>query len=102
MGRLIDGHTRDRRAVSILNRHYPSSEPLSQHLFQPAGHGGASLACSYDIHVRITLQIIGYRINMQRVTLAHDRTLHCGNGINCSHPSGKDVPAILAEFLHSA
>jgi len=52
--------------------------------------------------MRITLQIIGYRINVQRVTLAHDRALHCGNGINCRHPSSKDVPAILAELLDSA
>src|SRR5712691_3603043 len=99
MGRLIDGHTRDRRAVPILDRHYTSSEPLSQDLFQPAGHGGASLARSYDIYLRITLQIIGHSVNVQRVVLAHDRTLHRGNGINRRHPSGKDVPTILAEFL---
>src|SRR5207237_5680160 len=96
--RLMDGHTRDWHAMPILDCHYTSSEPFSQHLFQSAGHGGASLARSYNIHLRITLQLIGHSVNVQRIALAHDRTLHRGNGINRRHPSSKDMPAILAEL----
>ena len=79
-----------------------SSETSVRNGSSMRGHGSARLARSYDIHLRITLQIVSHTTNVQRVALAHDRTLHCGNGINRRHPSGKDVPTILAEFLHSA
>jgi hypothetical protein len=46
-------------------------------------------------------QIIGHAVNVERVSLAHDSTLHCGNGINRRYPGGEDVPAILAELLDS-
>jgi hypothetical protein len=52
--------------------------------------------------VGVTLQIIGYAVNVESISLAHDGTPHCGNGINRCDPSGEDVPAILAELLDSA
>jgi hypothetical protein len=102
MGGFMDGHTCDRSAMPILDRHSTCREPLSQHFFQALGHRGASLASAYDIHVCVTLQIIGNAVNIQRVTLAHERTPHCGNRINRCYSSGKDVSAILTQLLDRA
>jgi hypothetical protein len=52
--------------------------------------------------VGVSLQIIGHAVNVEKVSLAHDGALHCGNGINRRYSSGEDMPAILAELLDSA
>lgn len=88
--------------MPILDRDHATCQPLSQGLFQSLGHRRTSFARSYNIDVRVTLQIIGHSVNVQRVALTHHRTPHRGNGINRRYPSGKDVPAILAELLDSA
>jgi len=50
----------------------------------------------------VSLQIIGHAVNVEHVSLAHDGTPHCGNGVNCRYPSSEDAPAILTELLDSA
>jgi hypothetical protein len=52
--------------------------------------------------VGVSLQIIGHTVNVESVFLAHNGMPHGSNGINRRYPSGKDVPAILAELLDSA
>jgi hypothetical protein len=52
--------------------------------------------------VGVALQIIGYAINIDSVSLAHDGATHCGHRINRCYPGGEDVSAILAELLDSA
>jgi len=102
MGGFMDGHTGDRSQVPILDRDHATCQPLSQGLFQALCHGGTCFTRSYDIHVCIALQIIGHTVNVEKVSLAHDRAPYCGNGINRRYSSGEDVPAILAELLDSA
>jgi hypothetical protein len=102
MGCLKYGYTRDRSKVAILDRDHATRQPLSQDLFQSLCHGGPGFTRSHDIHLGVTLQIIGYAVDAECVSLAYDRTPYCGNGINCRYPSSKDVSAILVELLDSA
>jgi len=88
--------------VPILDRDHTAGQALSQDLFQALRHGGPGFTRSYDVHVGVTLQIIGHTVNVESMSLAHDGALHCGNGINRRYPSGKEVAAILTELLDSA
>ena len=101
MGGFMDGHTGDRSQVPILDRDHAIGHPLSQDLFQALRHGGTCFTRSYDVYVCVVLQIIGHAVNVETVSLTHDSTPHCGNGINRRYSSGKDVPAILAQLLGS-
>jgi hypothetical protein len=85
--------------MSILDRNHAACQALAQDLFQALRHGGTSFTSSYDIHVGVTLQIIGPAVNVENISLTSNRTSHRGNGINRRYPGGKDIPAILAELL---
>ena len=85
--------------MPILDRDHATCQALSQDLFQALRHGSTCFTRSYDVHLRVALQIIGHTVNVESVSLTHDGTLHCGNGINRRYPSGEDVPAILTELL---
>jgi hypothetical protein len=101
MGGFMDGHTGDRSQVPILDRDHTICEPLSQDLFQALRHRGTCFTRAYDVHVCVAPQIIGRAVNVETVSLAHDGTTHGSNGINRRYPSGKDVPAILAQLVDS-
>ena len=88
--------------MPILDRDHATCQALSQDLFQALRHGSTRFTRSYDVHVGVSLQLIGHAVNVKHVSLAHDGALYCGNGINRRYPSGEDVPAILAELLDSA
>ena len=88
--------------MPILDRDHATGQALSQDFFQALRHSGTRFACAYDVHMGVSLQIIGHAVNVESVSLAHDGTPHRSNGINRCYPSGEDVPAILAELLDSA
>ena len=87
--------------MPILDRDHATCQALSQDLFQALRHGSTRFTRSYDVHVCVALQIIGHTVNVESVSLTHNGTPHCSNGINRRYPSGEDVPAILAELLDS-